>query len=94
MTKQEFLTQLQNGLCVLTELDAQERLNFYSEMIDDRIEEGDTLRLDGLYEALPAGRVTLTNVTKGITVPLVAAFTERQIAILRAGGLLPYTKGE
>ena len=40
MTKQEFLTQLQNGLSVLTESDAQERLNFYSEMIDDRIEEG------------------------------------------------------
>ncbi len=60
----------------------------------DRIEEGDTLRLDGLFEALPAGRVTLTNVTRGMTMPLVAAFTERQIAILHAGGLLPYTKGE
>ena len=54
----------------------------------------DTLRLDGLYAALPAGRVILTNVTKGITMPLAAAFTDRQIAILRAGGLLPYTKGE
>lgn len=40
MTKLEFLTQLQNGLGALTESDAQERLNFYSEMIDDRIEEG------------------------------------------------------
>lgn len=40
MTKQEFLAQLQSGLCALTESDAQERLNFYSEMIDDRIEEG------------------------------------------------------
>lgn len=40
MTKQEFLEQLQNGLGALTESDARERLNFYSEMIDDRIEEG------------------------------------------------------
>ncbi len=40
MTKQEFLAQLQAGLSGLTESDAQERLNFYSEMIDDRIEEG------------------------------------------------------
>ena len=40
MTKQEFLAQLQSGLCALTESDAQERLNFYSEMIDDRMEEG------------------------------------------------------
>lgn len=40
MTKQEFLEQLQNGLGALTESDARERLNFYSEMIDDRMEEG------------------------------------------------------
>ena len=40
MNKQEFLTQLQNGLSALTESDTQERLNFYSEMIDDRMEEG------------------------------------------------------
>ncbi len=40
MTKQEFLAQLQAGLSGLTESDAQERLTFYSEMIDDRMEEG------------------------------------------------------
>ena len=40
MTKQAFLDSLQKGLGGLTESDAQERLNFYSEMIDDRIEEG------------------------------------------------------
>jgi uncharacterized membrane protein len=40
MTKQEFLDKLQAGLSGLTESDAQERLNFYSEMIDDRMEEG------------------------------------------------------
>ena len=37
---EEFLEQLQNGLGALTESDARERLNFYSEMIDDRMEEG------------------------------------------------------
>lgn len=40
MTKQEFLTWLAAGLGELTESDTQERLNFYSEMIDDRVEEG------------------------------------------------------
>ena len=60
----------------------------------DRIEQGDTLRIDGLFAALEAGRATLVNLTKGESIPLVAAFTERQIAIVRAGGLLPYTKGE
>ncbi len=40
MTKQEFLAQLREGLSVLPPKDAEERLTFYSEMIDDRKEEG------------------------------------------------------
>lgn len=40
MTKQEFLLRLEAGLSGLTESDAQERLTFYSEMIDDRMEDG------------------------------------------------------
>ena len=40
MNKQEFLEKLKNGLCGLPSQDIDERLSFYSEMIDDRIEEG------------------------------------------------------
>ena len=40
MNKQEFLAQLQKGLSALPPKEQQERLNFYSEMIDDRMEEG------------------------------------------------------
>ena len=40
MSKQEFLTNLQAGLSGLPQEDVNERLTFYSEMIDDRIEEG------------------------------------------------------
>ena len=40
MTKNEFLEQLRRGLSGLPMEDIDERLNFYSEMIDDRIEEG------------------------------------------------------
>ena len=40
MTKQEFLSKLRTGLSCLPQEDAEERLGFYSEMIDDRIEEG------------------------------------------------------
>ena len=40
MTKQEFLVDLGLGLSCLPQEDAEERLSFYSEMIDDRIEEG------------------------------------------------------
>ena len=40
MCKQEFLAQLRKGLSGLPRQDMEERLNFYSEMIDDRMEEG------------------------------------------------------
>ena len=40
MVKQEFLEQLQKGLSGLPQKDVEERLNFYGEMIDDRMDEG------------------------------------------------------
>lgn len=40
MNKQEFLAQLEKGLSGLPQRDLEERLAFYSEMIDDRMEEG------------------------------------------------------
>ena len=40
MNKQEFLEQLRQGLRGLPWEDIEERLTFYSEMIDDRMEEG------------------------------------------------------
>lgn len=40
MNKQEFLVQLRKGLYGLPQNDINERLTFYSEMIEDRIEEG------------------------------------------------------
>lgn len=40
MTKQEFLARLRKGLSELPREDMEERLTFYSEMIEDRKEEG------------------------------------------------------
>lgn len=40
MNKMEFISQLRKGLSGLPKNDIEERLSFYSEMIDDRIEEG------------------------------------------------------
>lgn len=40
MSKKEFLAQLRKGLSGLPQNDITERLTFYSEMIDDRMEEG------------------------------------------------------
>lgn len=40
MNKQEFLDELRKGLHGLPQNDIEERLTFYNEMIDDRMEEG------------------------------------------------------
>ena len=40
MRKEEFLSQLESGLYGLPQADIDERLSFYAEMIDDRMEEG------------------------------------------------------
>ena len=40
MTKQEFLSKLRNALAGLPQDEIDERVDFYAEMIDDRIDEG------------------------------------------------------
>lgn len=42
MTKVEFLNELRNKLQVLPKEDLESRISFYSEMIDDRMDEGKT----------------------------------------------------
>ncbi len=56
MTKQAFLAQLRKGLSHLQQADIEERVTFYSEMIDDRMEEGlseeDAVRAIGSVDAI------------------------------------------
>ena len=40
MTKKDFLEELKNGLCGLPEDDITRSIEFYSEMIDDRVDDG------------------------------------------------------
>ena len=40
MTKQEFISELRDKLSRFPKQEVEERLDFYSEMIDDRIEDG------------------------------------------------------
>ena len=56
----------------------------------DRLRQGDTLRLRGIHAGLESGRLTLES--GGAEIPLVCAFSARQRAILKAGGLLNYTR--
>ena len=52
----------------------------------------DTLSIDGVWAGMDSGKMTLKDETAGIEIPLACSFTERQKAILKAGGLLAYTK--
>ncbi len=59
----------------------------------DKIDTDDILALDGIREKIAAGSdVTLRNVTKGEEYRLAYDYSERQTAMILAGGLLNYTK--
>ena len=58
----------------------------------ERISQGNSLRLDGLFSALETGRFTLQDRTTGEVFALRCALSGHQRDILRAGGLLRYTK--
>ena len=58
----------------------------------DRLAQGNMLSIDGVYEGMECGKMTLKDETAGLEIPLTCSFTERQKAILKAGGLLAYTK--
>ena len=58
----------------------------------DRLNQGDMLSLSGVFAGMDSGSITLKNETTGEEMPLVCAFTERQKAMLKAGGLLAYTR--
>ena len=58
----------------------------------DMLQQGDELRIDGIRAGMAAGRLTLTDTTRGFSCPAVCSLTGRQQDILLAGGLLSYTK--
>ena len=57
----------------------------------DKLAEGDEIVLSDIFAAVEAGSMTL-NTKTGDKIKLGCAYSPRQIAILKAGGLLPYTK--
>lgn len=56
----------------------------------DKLNQNDNLSIDNIYAGLNSGRLILKNTDSGLEIPLVCSFTERQKAILKAGGLLKY----
>ena len=57
----------------------------------DLLNEGDTLAIDNVWQGMDEGTMILQDRTTGASVPVVCQFTDRQKAILKAGGLLAYT---
>ena len=57
----------------------------------DKLAEGDEIVLSDIFAAVEAGSMTLTT-KAGDKIKLDCAYSPRQIAILKAGGLLPYPK--
>lgn len=71
MSKQEFLAELRKALSGLPQGDVEDRLTFYSEMIDDRMEEGlaegDAVSEIGTVDEVAAqivGEIPLTKLVK------------------------------
>ena len=58
----------------------------------EKISLGDTLELSGVIAGIENGAVTLTNKTTGCVIPLRCDISARQAQIIRAGGLLNYTR--
>ncbi len=58
----------------------------------DKINQGDKLSINNVFEGMDKGIITLKNETSGDEIELVCEFTDRQKQILKSGGLLAFTK--
>ena len=56
----------------------------------DKLAQGDALRIEDIYAGLDSGSLTLKDSSSDIEIKLSCSFTDRQKAILKAGGLLKY----
>ena len=56
----------------------------------EKLHQDDVLRIENVYAGMDSGEMTLIDETTGDRIPLVCSFSERQKAILKAGGLLKY----
>ena len=56
----------------------------------DSLSQSDMLSIKNVYEGMDSGKLVLTNEKTGKDIKLICSFTDRQKAILKAGGLLKY----
>jgi aconitate hydratase len=67
-------------------------LTFADPSAYDAIEQGDVLVADDIHAGIDRGRFTMGNETKGTTFEVEIELTERERTLLKAGGVLPYTR--
>ena len=58
----------------------------------DRLTEGSVLELTDIQKGMEQGTIIMKDTASGAEIPLVCSLTDRQRAIVTAGGLLNYTK--
>ncbi|MGM9645076.1 MAG: aconitate hydratase [Eubacteriales bacterium] len=58
----------------------------------DKCVQGENMTLENIFDGMEKGKIILK--TDKYEIPLTCNYTKRQIDILKAGGLLAYTKGE
>ena len=58
----------------------------------DKLNQGDMLSMSNIFEGMESGTIILNDETTGEKLELTCSFTDRQKKILKAGGLLAFTK--
>ncbi len=60
----------------------------------DRIEPGDVLAVEDVHAGIESGRITVRNATRGASFEVQIDLTPREKTLLKAGGVLPYTRAQ
>ena len=67
-------------------------MEFKNEADYDKIDLLDELKIEGIENALVDGKVIVKNLTKNVEFEAIADLTEKEIAVIKAGGRLNYVK--
>jgi aconitate hydratase len=67
-------------------------LEFANQADYDKLKQGDQLHISGLLNGLDKGEVVLHDESNGARIRLLSKLTLRQVKIIKAGGLLSFTK--
>lgn len=58
----------------------------------EKLNQGDKLKISDLLEGLDKGDAYLDNITNSVRIKLVTKLSDRQVRVIKAGGLLAYTR--